>query len=107
MAAALYRRQIDGAELERLRRVGLAAVADQPPVPVWPCCRLAVLVFLGMGTQWIQGAGGPTGLQYGLPLSRVLRAHGVPPAQRDQVFADLQVLEGAALRTMHERNPAD
>lgn len=68
---------------------------------VWPCNRLAALVFMSMGTQWRQGPAGPTGLDYGLGLSRVMRAHGVPAAQRDQVFADLQVMEGAALRALH------
>lgn len=75
---------------------------EPPTVVVWHDNRLAVRVFLAMGTQWRVGAGGPTGLDYGA-LPEIWRRLEVPPDERDAVFMDLRVLEGAALDEMHRK----
>lgn len=58
-----------------------------------------------MGTQWRMagGMGGtaPTGLDYHA-LVAVLDFLEVPAEERADVFADVQVLEGAALEAMAE-----
>lgn len=47
--------------------------------------------------------GGPTGLNYA-SLQEVWRRLKVPTAQRDQTFHDLQVMEAAGLKKMHEKS---
>lgn len=71
-------------------------------VVVWPDNRVAVRVFQAMGTQWRVGSAGPTGLDYGV-LPEIWRRLRVPPDQRDAVFMDLRVIEGAALEQMHTK----
>lgn len=73
---------------------------EPPPVVVWPENRLAVRVFCAMQTQWHVGMGGRTGLIYAA-LPEMYRRFKVPPAERDGLFFDLQVLEAAALNAMH------
>lgn len=75
-------------------------------VRVWPEHRLAFDVFCAMQTQWRMGGGGmggsvPTGLDYPA-LQAVMQLLDVPKADRVQVFADVRVMEGAALDAMAE-----
>lgn len=63
----------------------------------------AVNVFIAMSTQWRTGAAGPTGLDYGA-LREVWHRTRTPPGQRDEVFAQLQVIEREALTTMHSKD---
>ena len=57
---------------------------------------------MALRTQWRHGINGPTGLDYGLPYSRVLHHLQVPAAARDDLFFDVQVMESAALAAMYE-----
>lgn len=73
---------------------------------VWPCNRRSVAVFMAMGTQWLwasAGMGGAhrVGLNYAA-LPELWRRLRVPPADRDAVFADLQLMEMTALETFRE-----
>lgn len=68
---------------------------------VWPCCWPAVTVLAAMQTQWRVASGGRIGLDYNVPPF-VLETEEVPREQWRQVFADLQVLEDAALSIFHE-----
>jgi len=52
-----------------------------------------------MGTQWQVGSGGPVGLDYGV-LREVMRLTGVARSDWPQVFADVRVMESAALDEM-------
>lgn len=74
--------------------------ASGPPVDLWPEHVAAVDVFCAMNTQWAVGPSGPIGLNYA-SLGEVWRRLKVPPLDRDRVFADLRVLESAALNHMH------
>lgn len=56
-----------------------------------------------MRTQWFVGMSGPTGLNYA-SLPELWRRLKVPTQDRDAVFHDLQVLEGAALHAMHSKD---
>jgi hypothetical protein len=49
-----------------------------------------------MSTQWRSGFNGPIGLDYGV-LPAVMRLCGIPPGQRNDVFADVRTMESAAL----------
>ncbi len=44
---------------------------------------------------------GPTGLDYGV-LQDILRLRGVPQAQWSELFDAIQMMEAAALSTIHE-----
>lgn len=76
---------------------------DLDAVQVWPDNLPAVTVFLAMSTQWRMGAVGPTGLDYGA-LREVWQRTRTPPSQRDEVFAQLQIIEREALTTMHSKD---
>lgn len=56
-----------------------------------------------MSTQWRVGMSGQTGLDYNV-LPFVMRRIGVAPAQRDDVFDDIRMLEDAALETMRAKD---
>lgn len=62
---------------------------------------MSLEVFEAIGTQWRVGAGGPTGLDYNV-FPEIWRRHKVPICDRDQVFADIQVMERAALDVMRK-----
>lgn len=57
-------------------------------------------VFLSMSTQWRQGSGGPTGLDYNaLPI--VMKFYKI---ERDeQLLNDLRILEGETLRLFYKK----
>lgn len=78
----------------------LSAYRAEKPIPVWPENRLAVLVFRAMDTQWRAGMGGYTGLDYSA-LGEIWQRLHIKKRDRDRVFADLRVLEHAALETIH------
>lgn len=70
---------------------------------VWPENYLSLQVFEAMGTQWRTGMSGPTGLDYtALPI--VMRQMQVPKKKRKQLFDDIRVMEGAALKVMREQS---
>lgn len=56
-------------------------------------------VFEAMGTQWRTGMSGPTGLDYQV-LPMVMGLLEVDQDQHQAIFADVRVMEQAALRTM-------
>jgi hypothetical protein len=69
---------------------------------VWPDNWQSVIVYCSMRTQWNVGPAGAVGLNYA-SLGEVWRRLKVPPSDRDQAFQDLQVMEAAALKHMHEK----
>lgn len=71
------------------------------PIIVWPENIRVFFLFHAMRTQWRMSMNGPTGLDYNV-LPEMWRRLKVPPQDRDATFADLQVIEGAALTAMHE-----
>ncbi len=69
---------------------------------VWPENWPALELFLALQTQWRHAgmAGLPTGLDYAA-IEPALRLMGMAPSP--QLFADLRVMEDAALVALHER----
>lgn len=102
---ALYRGTRDVAsEDEALAAFGLKR--DESPDDavcwVWPENWDAVQVFASMVTQWNVGFAGPVGLRYEVvPL--MLRVQGVERSRWPDVFAQVRLCEGEALRFFAER----
>ncbi len=94
--------------LDELRRFGvaeeeIARLAGERPAAecaVWPENAAALEVFLACATQWrMAPMGGVTGLDYA-GVEATLRLLRVP--DRRAVFRDLQVMEHAALKALHD-----
>ena len=62
-------------------------------------------VFDSVFTQWRVGFSGPTGLDYAAVYPLLDRA-AKDPQEWDEMFSDIQVMEGAALKQMSD-NRAD
>lgn len=61
-------------------------------------------LFLTVQTQWRSGGMGATGLDYPAVFATVDRLHRDKTAERrDELFADVQVLESAALKEMAKK----
>ena len=74
-------------------------------VEVWPDNHAAFILFNNLSTQWRVGMGGPTGLDYAAVYPLLDRA-AKDPQEWDELFSDIQVMEGAALKQIGE-NRAD
>lgn len=74
-------------------------------IEVWPDNWRAFVLFSRVQTQWNVGMGGPTGLRYEA-IYPLLDREAQDAEDWQQLFDDLQVLEGAALKQMGE-NRAD
>lgn len=68
---------------------------------VWPDNWKSFLVMDSMWTQWRTGAGGATGLDYGV-LPTVMKLAGIPAKDRPRVFQDIRVMESEAIAVMSE-----
>lgn len=76
---------------------------------LWPDLWPAWALFLSLRTQWRVGANGPTGLDHTVLLARLDRLTQLTQAERDQLDADVQCLEIAALAEMNapDGHPTD
>ncbi len=91
-----------GPSAEQLAILGLtAADLSGDDVEVWPCNWPAFLLFNRMSTQWRVGTGGPIGLDYNC-IRDVAGFLEIKKKKLAEIFPDLQVLEGEALRVMAE-----
>lgn len=100
-ARALYR---PAPAAQELAAFGLqAADIAEPPVEVYPCTLAALDLMAALGTQWRVGQGGVTGLDYAAAES-ALRLQRTPRSQWPQLFADLRVMERAALQEMRREH---
>ena len=70
-------------------------------VEVWPDNHAAFILFNNLSTQWRIGMGGPTGLDYAAVYPLLDRA-AKDPQEWDELFSDIQVMEGAALKQIGE-----
>lgn len=66
---------------------------------VWPENEQALQVFLLMTTQWRQGAGGPTGLDYPVLFS-LLAMYDI--TEKNRVFEEVRDMEIAVLNKISE-----
>lgn len=85
------------------KRLAQQGFSDQEDVPVWPENWQAVGFFMDFcRTQWRVGMGGPTGLDYTAVLA-CLRSLKLGRDKADEVFADVRVMEVAALAAMAQK----
>lgn len=71
----------------------------QDEIGVWPDNVQSVWVFVTMKTQWRAVPGGAYGLDFNV-LPEIWRRLKIPREKRDDIFADLLVMESAALEEM-------
>lgn len=71
-------------------------------VEIWPETFQAYELFNSLATQWRIGMGGATGLDY-TAVAMTMRLSGIPRAQWTDLFADVRVMEQAALEAMSSR----
>lgn len=83
-----------------LEEAGDRTAPSRAPIEVWPENWQPMRVFSAMGTQWRTDSGYATGFDYSV-LPEIWRRTKTPPADRDEVFDCLQVMEVAALEHMH------
>lgn len=82
---------------------------DADVLDIWPDNLLAVAAFKALRTQWRYMPGGmdrpaiPSGLDYA-SIDTVFRHVGIPAEAQPQVFADVQLMEVAALNEMRREN---
>jgi len=76
---------------------------DFPPViyTVWDENWPAFEMYLRYRTQWIQGPGGPTGLNY-VPLSADLDRRGIYGEARESLIDGIRVIEDAVLAQVYK-----
>ena len=79
----------------------LAARDEGKSVEVWPENWRAFVLFSRVQTQWNVSMGGPTGLRYEAIYPLLDRETDTKEEWRE-LFQDIQVLEGAALKQMAE-----
>jgi len=82
--------------------VDLFALAQAQEFTIWPENALAYDVFWRLRTQWRVGMNGATGLDYTAVLA-FIRTLRLPRDKADELFADLQVMEGEALAVIAEQ----
>ena len=91
-----------GPSSEELEAIGLLRedIEDTSDVEVWPENWLPFKVFNKVSTQWRVGAGGATGLDYGVVYSTRDRMK----IKKQLVVLDaIRVMEASALSTMNRR----
>lgn len=69
---------------------------------LWPEHVPAFELWVAAQTQWRSGMAGATGLDYG-GIEALMRLRGVARAERSERFAELQVMERAALAAWQEK----
>jgi len=71
---------------------------------VWPENWPSFSLFCAVQTQWRTGMSGATGLDYPAVFATLDRLHrDKTPERRDELFADIQVMEVAALKEMAKK----
>lgn len=71
-------------------------------VEIWPDNLQAYELFNALATQWRIGMAGPTGLDYGA-VAMTMRLCGIPRSKWTELFADVRIMERAALEAMSNR----
>lgn len=75
---------------------------ETDPVEVWPENWPAFSLFCRLQTQWRASMNGPTGLDYTALLALMSRMK-LSDEDHEDLFADVQTLERAALEAMNQK----
>ena len=90
-------------EQEALSEFGFSESDFGAAVEIWPDNLTAFNFFCSLQTQWRTGAGGPSGLDYGV-MFHMMDRMGLAALDYEQLQADIQVLEAAALGTINTKD---
>ena len=82
--------------------LGGAAPVKPRTLYLWPCNVDAWLAWLGVKTQWRDGMGGKSGLDYA-GVRAYLDLQGLRGARRRRIFAGIQACEAATLAAWDEQ----
>lgn len=97
-AAALYQRASNPKEGDAFG-AALAKAQEKEAFEVWPENWPAFAMFARLGTRWAHGMSGPVGLRWEAIYPLMDRMSLMPEAW-DELLADLEVMEAAALAAM-------
>jgi len=87
---------------EQLKGTGLRPKHyKEPQVDVWPENWPAIDLYVQYRTQWIQGPGGPTGLNYPVLLADLDR-RGITNDERTEIMDSIRVIEDVVLDKIYE-----
>lgn len=100
-ASAGYYRRLPAPPQGNALGAMLAAAAANEVLEVWPENWPTWQLFMRVGTQWAVGMGGPTGLRYEA-LYPLLDRAATDAAEWSALLDDVQAMEHAALKAMHE-----
>lgn len=76
--------------------------ADDAAVEIWPANLPAFNLFRRIGTRWVYGMNGPTGLRFEA-IYPIMDRMGLEPAAWDSMLADIEIMEHAALTEMNRK----
>lgn len=82
----------------------MATYFEPEKTKVWPLHYDVLQVFSSLATQWRVGYQGMTGIDYSV-IPVVMDLHNINPNDRAQLFADLKVMESAALKQIRDNKP--
>ena len=73
----------------------------EPIVEVWPESWPAVELYVRYQTQWLQGPGGPSGLNYAILFADLDRS-GIEGEDREEIMDGVRVIEAEVLKSIYQ-----
>lgn len=73
----------------------------EPIVEVWPESWPAVELYVRYQTQWLQGAGGPSGLNYAILFADLDRS-GIEGEDREDIMDGVRIVEAEVLKSIYQ-----
>jgi len=95
----MYKQPAAAGDLEPF---GLTQADLEKDVFVWSDCWESVMVFHSLSSQWRMGFSGASGLDYS-SLPFMFKIKNIPEEKQAEIFADIQVMEVAAIQQMREK----
>ncbi len=73
----------------------------EPIVEVWPESWPSVELYVRYQTQWLQGPGGPSGLNYAILFADLDRS-GIEGEDREDIMDGVRIIEAEVLRLIYQ-----
>lgn len=73
----------------------------EPIVEVWPESWPAVELYVRYQTQWLQGPGGPSGLNYAILFADLDRS-GIEGEDREDIMDGVRIIEAEVLKSIYQ-----
>lgn len=89
---------------EELKAIGITRedIHDTSETEIWPENQQVFDVFKRLGTQWVIGQFGPTGLNYS-SVETLMRVMGIQKKRQLRLFDEIRVMESEALHQMNRK----